>query len=223
MFPTRQFVLLFLALVFASMVSTSLVVVRGFYTGYVLFAFLVWNLILAWLPFLFATVVIMFPVKHYVTIFFAALWLLFFPNALYIVTDFLHLWPRGDVPLWYDLIMIASFALTGLCLGFASLAMMQIQVGAHWGRWRSWLFVLLALAVSCFGVYIGRFLRWNSWDVFSNPLSLLVDLQLHLTTPLLLAKTAVVTLGLLAVFTFTYIVFTILPQIASRAMSYSGD
>jgi uncharacterized membrane protein len=214
MFPTRQFILLFLVLVFASIVSTSLVVVRGFYTGYVLFAFLVWNLILAWLPFLFATVVIMFPVKHYVTIFFGVLWLLFFPNALYIVTDFLHLGSRGDVPLWYDLIMIASFALTGLCLGFASLAMMQRWVSTHWGRVVGWFFVLAALGLSCFGVYIGRFLRWNSWDVFSNPLSLLVDLQLHLTTPPLLAKTAVVTLGLMAVFTFTYVVFTVLPHMS---------
>ncbi|NJN55977.1 MAG: DUF1361 domain-containing protein [Anaerolineae bacterium] len=201
-FP-RQYSVLFLALIFASAISIGLLVMRTFYTGYLLFAFLVWNLILAWLPFLFATVVIKFHGKHYVSFIFAVFWLLFFPNAPYIVTDLLHLWPRGDVPLWYDMIMIFSFALTGLCLGFASLAMMHSRVTVRWGRWRGWVFVLAALALSGFGVYIGRFLRWNSWDVFSNPLSLVIDLKINLTTPLLLAKTAVVTLGLTAVFTFT--------------------
>jgi uncharacterized membrane protein len=198
-----------------------LLVIRTFYTGYLLFAFLVWNLILAWLPFLLATVVIMFHGKHYVTFFFSILWLLFFPNALYIVTDLLHLWPRGDVPLWYDMILLMSFALTGLCLGFASLAMMQTQAADRWGRGGGWLFVLAVLALSGFGVYIGRFLRWNSWDVFSNPLSLLIDLHVNLTTPLLLAKTAVVTLGLTAVFTFTYIVCHL--SFVSYPLSLTGD
>lgn len=212
MFLNRPYILLFLALVFASTVSVTLLVVRAFYSGQLLYAFLVWNLILAWLPFLLATVVIMFPVKHYVTFFFGLLWLLFFPNAPYIVTDLLHLRPRGDVPLWYDMILLFSFALTGLCLAYASLSLMQTTVTARWGGRAGWLFVLAALALAGLGVYIGRFLRWNSWDVFSNPTSLLLDLHLTLTTPLLLARTAVVTLGLTAVFTFTYITFTVLPQ-----------
>lgn len=212
MFLNRPYILLFLVLVFASTVSVTLLVVRAFYSGQLLYAFLVWNLILAWLPFLLATVVIMFPVKHYVTFFFGLLWLLFFPNAPYIVTDLLHLRPRGDVPLWYDMILLFSFALTGLCLAYASLSLMQTTVTARWGGRAGWLFVLAALALAGLGVYIGRFLRWNSWDVFSNPTSLLLDLHLTLTTPLLLARTAVVTLGLTAVFTFTYITFTVLPQ-----------
>lgn len=210
----RPYILLFLALVFASTVSVTLLVVRAFYSGQLLYGFLVWNLVLAWLPFLLATVVIMFPVKHYVTIFFGLLWLLFFPNAPYIVTDLLHLRPRGDVPMWYDMILLFSFALTGLCLAYASLSLMQTAVTARWGGRMGWLFVLAALALGGLGVYIGRFLRWNSWDVFSKPTSLLLDLHLTLTTPLLLARTAVVTLGLTAVFTFTYITFTVLPQLS---------
>jgi uncharacterized membrane protein len=207
----RYYFLLFLALLFASTVSVLLLVVRYFYTDTFLFRFLVWNLFLAWLPFLFALLVIRFHGKHYVTFIFSILWLLFFPNAPYMMTDLLHLWPRGDVPLWYDMILLLSFALTGLCLGFASLALMQTQLTARWGRVAGWLFVLAALVLSGFGVYIGRFLRWNSWDVISNPLLLLQDLRLNLTTPLLLAKTAVVTFGLTAVFSFTYLVFATLP------------
>ncbi len=219
----KQHILLFLALVFASTISLLLLMLRYFYSGQLLFLFLGWNLILAWLPFLFALIVITFPGKHYVTLLFGILWLLFFPNAPYIVTDLLHLWPQGDVPLWYDMIMIFSFALTGLCLGFGSLALMQARVTNKWGGWAGWGFVLTALLLSGFGIYIGRFLRWNSWDVFSNPIGLLQDLRLNLTTPFLFLKTAVVTLGLTAVFAFTYIVFTTLPQIVPRAHSYSGD
>lgn len=219
----KQHILLFLALTFASIVSVLLLLSRYFYTGVFLFRFLGWNLLLAWLPFIFALIVIKFHGKHYVTFVFGTFWLLFFPNAPYIVTDLLHLRPRGDVPLWYDMILLFSFALTGLCLGFASLALMQMRVTMRWGRLVGWLFVLTALVMSAFGIYIGRFLRWNSWDVFYNPLLLLQDLHLNLTTPLLLARTAVVTLGLTAVFTCTYIIFTVLPQAAPAARVYSGD
>lgn len=207
--------LLILALLFASTVSMTLLLARYFYTGEFLFRFLAWNLFLGWLPFLLATVVIMFPGKHYVTFGGSLLWLLFFPNAPYIVTDILHLWPRAGVPLWYDMILILSFAMTGLCLGFSSLGLMQGEVARRWGAAAGWGFVGLILLLSGFGIYIGRFLRWNSWDVFSNPLQLGQDLRMNLTTPWLLLKSAIITLALTAVFIFTYVVFMTLPHFVS--------
>lgn len=206
--------LLIFALIFASTVSMMLLIIRYFYTDQFLFRFLAWNLFLAWLPFLFVMVVIMFPGKHYVTLLFGALWLLFFPNAPYMTTDLLHLWPREDVPVWYDMILLLSFALTGLSLGLGSLSLMQAEVSARFGRYSSWLFVGGALLLSGFGIYIGRFLRWNSWDVLTNPFSLWQDLQLTITTPMLFLKTAVVTLALTAVFSFTYLVMIALAQIS---------
>ena len=96
-------------------------------------------------------------------------WFLFFPNAPYIVTDFVHLEHRPPVPLWFDLMMIASFAWTGLCLGYLSLYLMQEVARARFGRWISWVFVVVMLALGSVGVYAGRVLRWNSWDVVRHP------------------------------------------------------
>jgi uncharacterized membrane protein len=113
-----------------------------------------------------------------------ALWLLFFPNAPYLVTDFLHLVEREPVPIWYDILMLATFAWTGVLLGFASLRAIQTIVADHLGQFASWLFVSGSLGLGGLGIYLGRFSRWNSWDVFSEPKAVLKDLLLPFTSPL---------------------------------------
>ena len=168
------------ALGFASAAALGMVIARGFYTerhfGY---KFLVWNLLLAWVPVVFACVTYRFHVRgHRPNLLFGLCvlaWFLFFPNAPYIVTDFVHLEHQPPVPLWYDLLMIASFAWTGLCLGYLSLYLMQEIARARFGRWASWVFVVVMLASGSFGIYLGRVLRWNSWDVVRHPRWLLHD------------------------------------------------
>ena len=106
----------------------------------------------------------------------ALAWLLFFPNAPYILTDLWHLPPNGQSRFWVDLVLILMFALTGLVLGFLSLYLMQRLVVRRFGWVRGWLFTFGIAALSGCGLCIGRFLRWNSWDVLVNPGELLVDL-----------------------------------------------
>jgi uncharacterized membrane protein len=106
----------------------------------------------------------------------AGLWLLFFPNAPYIFTDLIHLnyWFHGHY--WSDLAMILLAGLTGFLLGFVSLYLMQSVVADRLGRVASWLFILVVAGLTGLGIYIVRFLRWNSWDVFVHPVGLSVDL-----------------------------------------------
>jgi uncharacterized membrane protein len=111
-------------------------------------------------------------------------WLLFFPNAPYIVTDFLHLQYRPPIPLWYDMGLIATFAWTGLFLAVYSLRSMQELVKAMAGSVVSWLFVLGIASLSGLGIYVGRFLGWNSWDLLLRPRAVLADMVIHLTHPL---------------------------------------
>ena len=99
---------------------------------------------------------------------FGVLWLLFFPNAPYLLTDFIHLRETPTTPLWYDALMLASFAWTGLLLGYASLYLMQMIWERAVGM-LSWLGVVAALALASLGVYVGRFLRFNSWDALVRP------------------------------------------------------
>lgn len=148
--------------------------VRAEYSGSGRYAFLIWNLFLAWIPFIIAYFTYTITRKQrllYVVIPVAAFfWLIFFPNAPYILTDFQHLAIASpELPVWYDVIMLIWFAFTGLLLGIVALFLMQEIMRREFGRWAGWAFVAVVVGLSSVGIYVGRFLRWNSWDIFSNP------------------------------------------------------
>ena len=159
-------------LVAASLFCVALVVVRDVHTGTGDFRYLVWNLLLAWIPFALAVVVYDRWRRRgagLTVLVLGALWLLFFPNAPYIVTDFVHLERGGAVPYWYDAVTIAAFAWMGVLLGFASLFLMQTVVRQWRGPVAGWLFALVAIGLGSLGIYLGRFLRLNSWDALEHP------------------------------------------------------
>ena len=99
----------------------------------------------------------------------AALWLLFLPNAPYLLTDLIHLGSRDDAPLWFDLVLFSAFAWTGAFLGFLSIYLMQVVVRRTHGALLGWALVGGSLLASGFGIYLGRSLRWNSWDFVTSP------------------------------------------------------
>jgi uncharacterized membrane protein len=112
------------------------------------------------------------------------LWILFFPNAPYIVTDFYHLTARPPIPLWFDIGLIAIFAFTGIFLAIASLRTMHFIVQKFLGKIAGWLFIAIALALSTLGVYLGRFGRWNSWDLLLHPKQVIKDIASQVINPL---------------------------------------
>jgi uncharacterized membrane protein len=172
----RETAIPMLALIFASGVSVALVSARIIWTGNIRYGFLVWNLVLAWLPLLLALFACdefregSWPNWRFRGL--AAAWLLFFPNAPYIFTDLIHLTTHYYGHFWVDLVLILLCALTGLVLGFLSLFLMQGVVARMIGPAASWLFIAAVAALSGFGIYLGRFLRFNSWDVLFKPLAL---------------------------------------------------
>jgi uncharacterized membrane protein len=185
------------SLAFATLLCALMLAARALYVGRVGPYFgLQWNLFLAWLPMLGALVAYNLG-KRYgrrawpLILPFLLGWLIFFPNAPYILTDFIHLGSRGGAPLWYDLLMVATYALTGLFLGLVSLYLMQSLVRRAFGAATSWFFTFGVLAVTGFGVYLGRFPRWNSWDVVTDPTALLLDVWTRLSNPLAHSKTFV--------------------------------
>jgi uncharacterized membrane protein len=156
--------------------------------------FLLWNLFLAWIPLLLALLIWRFRQYLVLTVALGFFWLLFLPNAPYLVTDLIHLRPTTEAPMWYDLGMLFSFALVGLALGLHSLHIMQRLVQGRFGVLVGWTFALTAAVLSGFGIYIGRFLRWNSWELFLHPLRLASDVLATLTTPASLVKLLTVVL-----------------------------
>ena len=166
--------MMFVLLAGATVLCVAIWAFRSDYSGSGRYAFLIWNLFLAWIPFIISYFTYTLTLnRRWVYIFIpvaAFLWLIFFPNAPYILTDFQHLAKvTGDLPVWYDVMMLIWFAFTGVLLGMVSLFLMQEIVRREFGRWVGWGFVALVTALSSAGVYVGRFLRWNSWDIFRNP------------------------------------------------------
>jgi uncharacterized membrane protein len=177
------------------------------------FRFLVWNLILAWIPLLLAlglydayrrgrSLLWLSPAL--------ALWLLFLPNAPYIVTDFVHLSARSPAPLWFDGIELSAFAWTGMLLGFVSLYLVHAVLRGRFGVAPAWLAVLAVLALSSVGVYLGRVKRWNSWDLLTQPEQKLAELHARVADPAGLAQAFGVTAGVTVLLALAYLVFYVL-------------
>ncbi len=147
----------------------------AFYRGSPTFIFLVWNLFLAWIPYWIALSVrrvYNFTASKIIIIFLLIAWLLFFPNAPYIITDLLHLRKYDTIPHWYDLMLFVTFAWTGLMLGYQSLYEIQLFLEDRVSRIFSWVFALICIPLAGLGIFIGRFQRWNTWDVVAQPYEL---------------------------------------------------
>ena len=145
-----------------------LLAVRIIVTGELVYVFLAWNLFLAWIPFAVSQKLIGAG-NRWKIFFLAATWLLFLPNAPYIITDFLHLKQRPPVPYWFDILLLFSAALNGLLLGLLSLLTVEKVLFDRYGNRISGLIILCSFFLCAFGIYIGRWLRWNSWDIIMNP------------------------------------------------------
>jgi uncharacterized membrane protein len=161
---------------------------RVFLSNQITFGFLPWNLFLAWLPYisslLMAAIHQLRPRWWWAQIIPGALWLLFLPNAFYIMTDFIHLTHRQPIPIWYDAGLLAITAWSGIFLAVVSLHTVQGIIRDYAGTLISWFFALVVIGLSGYGVYLGRFLRWNSWDVLSDPVGIAYDSLNPLINPI---------------------------------------
>ncbi|HZV68395.1 MAG TPA: DUF1361 domain-containing protein [Saprospiraceae bacterium] len=170
---------LILLLALMSVFCFSLSVFRFYFSETKTFLFLNWNLFLAFIPWFATTLIILskrLRTNKIALMFVLVVWLLFFPNAPYILTDLFHLRVRSAIPIWYDLVVILSFAWTGLTFGFLSLVDIE-SLASKYMPARVVRFVLFVLLFAgSFGIYLGRYLRWNSWDIFNNPFSLLSEI-----------------------------------------------
>ncbi|MEI7488247.1 MAG: DUF1361 domain-containing protein, partial [Chryseobacterium sp.] len=177
-----------------------------YYLSYTkVFFFLNWNLFLAWVPFIISSFLLIFNIKSKIALAFAiVVWILFFPNSPYILTDFFHLKTRNSVPIWYDLIVILSYAWAGLICGFISLLDIEKMLSSYFKRSTISIIAVLFLFLSSFGVYLGRFLRWNSWDVLNNPFGLFNDIAVRFIYPLDYTKTWGVTVLIGIMLNFMY-------------------
>lgn len=198
----------------ASLVAAATVAVRVHHTHSYRYTFLLWNLFLAWVPLIAAVLALRLARQGLRALagLLVVVWLVFFPNAPYVLTDFIHLQRDvGPSPLWYDALMISSFAWTALLLGLVSLYLIHTLIERHAGAAVGWVVVVGALGLASIGVYIGRFAGFNSWDVVAHPHRVLSVIRRQTESPVhdpkmiaaLLALTASLFVGYLVVYAFS--------------------
>jgi uncharacterized membrane protein len=167
--------------------SIALVVIRIGYSHDTTFIFMPWNLFLAYLPYQLLRICKPIIDRSGSRTAFSVLfcvWILFIPNAFYMITDLFHLYQREKVPLWFDLVLLMSYAWNGLILGFLSIRQMEKMLGTLYRRIPEGLFVGAMMFLNAFGVYLGRYLRFNSWDIVSDPFKLFVEIGAMLANPI---------------------------------------
>ena len=204
----KRFVVLFVLLAWCA----TMVMIRIERTGSFYYRFLLGNLFLAAIPLFLSSglrVADRLKLNWVVTICLFCLWLLFLPNAPYILTDILHLPRANEAPMWYDLALLLSCSGTGLLMGYLSLIDVQAIVAKRFSTVVGWLFALTSLVLSGFALYLGRFLRWNSWDVIVNP-TLMLDLVGGLLHPRSQVRPISVTLIFGAILVLGYITLRLL-------------
>lgn len=174
-------------LVYLITACIMMTILRWRFTESIYYLFLIWNLVLAIIPYLITIVILRSKViKNNAILLFVAvtLWLITFPNAPYIITDLLHIKGKSSMPGWFDLVLVLSYAWTALLLGIISLKNIEIILQTRFTNFVVSIMVFIFLALTSFGVYIGRYLRWNSWDIIRYPNQLIDDVLIRIMNPM---------------------------------------
>jgi uncharacterized membrane protein len=190
-----------------------LIAFRIFYSGTLRYITMAWNIFLAWIPYILSGYFVQYRYKEkWKQLFLFSSWLLFFPNALYIVTDLVHLQQETNMPWWFDSVLLFSSSFIGIIMAFISLSKAEAYLRSFLNKKVVVAAVCAILFLGSFGVYLGRFHRWNSWDVLNNPVGLGLDIFYKITNPMENYKAWAITVLFTAVYSLLYYFIKILPQ-----------
>lgn len=215
--PKTRFVI---SLSLLCIISVSLLVGRYFATDSTRYLFLIWNILLAAIAPLIAWWLVIRIRRHgwlhWQQLLLTFLWIAFLPNSFYLITDLVHLKPNYEASLVYDTIMLQSFVLSGLALGYTSVVMVHKQLEKRLRPSQVWMFVGAIFLVCSFAIYLGRFSRWNSWDLLLRPAGLLFDVSDSFLNPANHGDTYLTTLTFFGVLFVLYLVIWWALDLSSR-------
>lgn len=176
------------ALIVSNLVSASLFLIRAEQAENIRYWFLLWNLVLAWVPLAFILLLReRLKTARWLTwpnLLLTILWVGFLPNSFYLVSDLIHLHSTGEVSIIFDAVMFMSFIFNGFAAGFASLYIFHVQLLRRIRRDYAHSIIALVLLICSFAIYLGRDLRWNTWDILVNPAGILFDVSERVINPL---------------------------------------
>lgn len=189
-----------------SVLAITLLLLRVKITNSTYLLFLIWNLFLAFIPYFLSSSIyknFFNTSKKIQNSFYGLVWLLFIPNSFYILTDFTHLHFKTTFQFSLDMLIISGFSFVGFYVGLLSIHTIRLLVIAKYGNTKGNIFILTISFLSAFGIYLGRVLRFNSWDIISKPI------QLAYTSiyALFSLETIIYTLQLGTIILISYILF----------------
>lgn len=191
-----------------------LIIFRVMYAQNTGYLFLVWNIFLAWIPYVLSTQFGQYRQKEkWKQLFLLGSWLVFFPNALYIVTDLVHLRDETNMPWWFDAMLLFAVAFAGLLMAFVSLRNAEKYLAGIFSKKIIQLFTLALLFLGSFGVYLGRFERWNSWNIINDPFQLTFNIADCIINPIDNYKVWAITVLFTGVYSLLYYSIRILPKV----------
>lgn len=182
---------------------------RMMYSGKYYYLFLIWNTFLATVPFAISEFTKRRKTNKFQTTILVAVCVLFLPNALYLISDFEHLAERPPVPFFYDILLMFYAALLGLLFNILALRNLHSIASRYFKVRTTNVLIAAIILMSGFGVYLGRYLRWNSWDIITNPKPLFYDCAHRILQPHLYSYTWAVSLGYAFVLGFGYLFFNL--------------
>ncbi len=221
---SKQAKQLTLTLLMSTLLSVVLYLARAVAAESLRYWFLNWNLFLAWLPLLFAWLLKerlkTQPWLSWPNLLLTLLWLCFLPNSFYLLSDFIHLHESGEVSLLYDIVLFMSFTWNGFLLGFISLYIIHRELLKKIRRRDVNIIIYGVLLLCGFAIYIGRYQRWNTWDVLVNPAGLLFSVSDRLINsgshPQLFTTTLMFFVLLASMYAFVWRTATIIGLNASK-------
>lgn len=209
---------LLLSLAITSAASVVLYVIDAIFNNGSQFYYLIWNLFLAWLPLLFAHLLMLVLKNHlwssWSALLFTFLWLIFLPNSFYLISDFVHLFDATNTNMLFNVAMFGSFAFSGMALGCTSLGLIHRQLLIRRGDVSATMLVGLVLLVSSYAVYLGRYVRLNSWDIFTNFGAVLFNFSAQVMSPQAWHNVAGTSLGFFILIASIYLVVWRLARLA---------
>ena len=173
------------AVQFSSMSAILLFLARSIVTGTTRFSFMAWNLVLSLLALAASVAFVYFWQLHkkWLSVITFVVWLFLLPNTFYMLTDFIHVQDSGDINMLFDVVLIGLFAMNGFLHGILSLLLVHKSLLKRYPPRQTACAIAGILLASSFAVDMGRYLRWNSWDILINPNALLFDLTNTLFNP----------------------------------------
>lgn len=194
-FINGKYVALTNSILIASAAALGLYLLRFAFTGDVMFGFMAWNLVLSLLALLAAVTCVMSAgaKQNKQAIVAGIIWLFLLPNTFYMLTDFIHVKDAGDITVMFDIVMVGLFAMNGFLHGLLSLYLMHRLILKKVSPGRAMIGLGVVILLASFAVDMGRYLRWNSWDVLLHPADLLVDVSDTLLHPLTYDRSYLIT------------------------------